>query len=82
MNFDPTSEFHKQEYESFRVENKSGKINEGATKPLRYRDMVLKGFGLDPISYTEKGVPQADANVIRALAGKDPINGKYGLAYE
>ena len=51
-------------------------------KPLKYRDMAIKGFGLEPISWTEKGVPQADANVIRALAGKDPSSGKFGLAYE
>ena len=54
----------------------------GDKKPLKYRDMFIKGFGLKPINYTEKGSPQADSNVIRALAGNDPENGKYGLAYE
>ncbi len=44
--------------------------------------MKIKGLGLQPISWTEKGMPQTDAIVIRALAGKDPQNGKFGLAYE
>ena len=34
--------------------------------------MKIMGLGLQPISWTEKGMPQADAIVIRALAGKDP----------
>ena len=80
MSFDP--EYVSQETESFRVENLSGFIKEGSTKPLKYRDMYIKGFGLNPISYTEKGMPQADSNVIRELAGKDPEKGQYGLAYE
>lgn len=44
--------------------------------------MAIKGHGLTPITYTEKGVPQADSNVIRILAGKDPQNGEFGQAYE
>ena len=44
--------------------------------------MTLRGFGLEPISWADKGLPQADANVIRELAGKDPINGEYGKAYD
>ena len=39
------------------------------------------GAGLEPISFTEKGMPQADANVIRRLAGKDPENGEFGEAF-
>lgn len=75
-------QYFKQQVELFRVENLSGFIKEGGTKPLKYRDMAICGLGLDPVSWTEKGMPQADANVIRALAGKDPLNGKYGAAYE
>ena len=75
-------QFFKQEVETFRVENNSGFMRPGDKKPLKFRDMQIRGFGLKPISYTEKGSPQADAIVIRALAGKDPENGKYGLAYE
>lgn len=48
----------------------------------KYRQMAITGLGLEPVSYTDSGMPQADANVIRALAGKDPQNGKFGLAYE
>ena len=44
--------------------------------------MKIKGLGLQPISWTEKGMPQTDAIVIRALAGKDPQKEKFGLAYE
>lgn len=74
-------DYHKAEVEVFRVENNSGFIKEGGKAPLRYRDMAIRGFGLEPISYTEKGMPQADANVIRKLAGKDPANGDFGEAY-
>ena len=75
-------QYHKNEVELFRVDNNSGYIREGKDKPLKYRDMAIRGFGLKPISWTEKGVPQADANVIRELAGKDPANEKYGKAYQ
>jgi hypothetical protein len=34
--------------------------------------MKIKGLGLEPISWTEKGLPQTDSIVIRALAGKNP----------
>ena len=44
--------------------------------------MQIKGLGLKPVSYTESGLPQADSHVIRALAGNDPENEKFGLAYE
>lgn len=44
--------------------------------------MEIKGFGLRPVSFTEKGLPQCDSNVIRALAGPDARNGKYGQAYQ
>ena len=64
--------YEKQESETFRVENNSGYIRPGSTKALKYRDMEIKGHGLTPITYTDKGVPQADSNVIRVLAGKDP----------
>lgn len=64
------------------MDNLSGFIKEGRTEPLKFRDMTLRGFGLDPISWTAGGLPQADAIVIRELAGKDPLNGKYGKAYE
>ena len=65
-------EYDKNEIEYFRVENKSGWAAPGDNKVRKYRDMAIRGMGLKPISYTEKGMPQADANVIRQLAGKDP----------
>ena len=75
-------EYFKNEVESFRVENVSGFIKEGGKAPLKFRDMEIRGFGLEPISWTEKGAPQADANVIRELAGQEPVNGKFGKAYD
>ena len=63
--------------------NTSGYIKEGNSKPLKYKDMEIKGLGLTPVSYTTKDkLPQCDQDVIRALAGADPENGEYGLAYE
>lgn len=44
--------------------------------------MPIRGFGLTPISFTEKGMPKCDAVVIKELAGKDPVKGKFGKAYE
>mmetsp|Transcript_27040 Transcript_27040/g.41182 ORF Transcript_27040/g.41182 Transcript_27040/m.41182 type:complete len:253 (-) Transcript_27040:1006-1764(-) len=76
------AEYQNQEVELFRVENTSGFIKEGGTRPLKYRQMPIRGFGLEPISYTKSGMPAADALVIKALAGDDPENGKYGKAYE
>jgi DNA polymerase I len=74
-------DYFKQEVEVFRVENHSGFIKPGNKAALRYRDMEIRGFGLEPITFTEKGMPQADANVIRKLAGKNPSEGEYGDAY-
>jgi len=44
--------------------------------------MAIKGFGFEPMAWTAGGSPKCDSIVIEALAGKDPINGKYGKAYE
>ena len=57
---------------TFRKEYKSSYIKEGNTKPLRHRDMTIVGMGLRPKSFTANGMAQADAIVIRKLAGKDP----------
>ena len=59
----------------FRVENESGYIKEGNTKPLRYRDMTIVGMGLTPLTFTAGGMAQVDAVVVRKLAGKDPSKG-------
>ena len=44
--------------------------------------MTISGMGLKPISFTASGMAQADAPVIRKLAGKDPSKGQYGQAYD
>lgn len=67
---------------AFRVENESGFIKEGNSKPLKFRDMIITGMGLAPLSFTAGGMAQVDAIVVRKLAGKDPSKGQYGLAYE
>ena len=64
------------------MENESGYVKEGGTKPLRFRDMTISGLGLTPVNFTAGGMAQGDAIVVRKLAGKDPSKGIYGLAYE
>ena len=54
----------------------------GDKKALKYRDMKLKGLGLQPVSWTEKGSPQTDGNVIKVLAGRNPEKGEFGQAYD
>lgn len=44
--------------------------------------MEVKGLGLPVVDKTDGGLPQADVHVIKKLAGPDPTNDKYGLAYE
>lgn len=39
-------------------------------------------MGMEPLSFTASGMPQADTPAIKKLAGKSPSQGKYGLAYE
>jgi len=34
--------------------------------------MIITGMGLEPISFTASGMPQADTPVIKKLAGKSP----------
>ena len=46
-----------REVEEFRVANESGYIKDGAKNALKYRQMKIKGFGLKPISWTDKGSP-------------------------
>ena len=57
------------------MENLSGYIKEGRTTPLKKREMIIRGMGLEPISFTASGIAQADAPVIRKLAGNDPSKG-------
>jgi DNA polymerase-1 len=67
---------------AFRVENLSNFVKDGSERALKFRDMIITGMGLEPISFTASGMPQADTPVIKKLAGKSPSQGKYGLAYE
>ena len=67
---------------AFRVENNTNFIREGSEKALKFRDMKIIGFGLEPLSFTASGMPQTDTPVIKKLAGKSPSQGKFGLAYE
>ncbi len=63
------------ESRTFRVENKSGYIKPGDSGSLKHRDMTISGLGLIPDSFTASGMAQADAPVIKKLAGKDPSKG-------
>lgn len=64
------------------MENNNGFVKEGSERALKYRDMVLTGMGLEALSFTASGMPQADTPVIKRLAGKSPSQGKYGLAFD
>ena len=44
--------------------------------------MVVRGLGLKPESFTVGGAAQADAIVIKKLAGDDPSNGRFGTAFD
>jgi hypothetical protein len=43
--------------------------------------MSVKGFGIPPIKHTPNGLPSADADVIKKVAG-DPSSGNFGTAYK
>lgn len=43
--------------------------------------MEVRGLGIPPVEYTDKGMPKADTPTIKVLAG-DPAKKKYGYAYE
>ena len=40
---------------TFRVENVTGFVKEGRIKPLKYRDMTIRGLGLEPTDFTAGG---------------------------
>ena len=46
----------------------------------KFRKMTVRGLGLKPLDLTTTGTPQADQNVIKKLAGKNPRAGEFGLA--
>ena len=69
----------------FKVENIEGIVEEGKKKPLKHRNMVVRGLGLKPVKHTKAGWPAVSSEVLREPAGKDPANPvspQYGTAYE
>lgn len=64
----------------FKVPNTEGIVTEGRTKPLRDREITIRGFGLEPEIRTLSGWPAVSAPVIKKLAGDPPS--KYGKAKE
>ena len=56
-------------------------IKEGKTEPLKFRHMMIKGFGIPPIDFTPSGMPSADTPAIKELTG-NPDKGQYGKAYD
>ena len=69
----------------FKVENIEGIIEEGKKKPLKHRNIKIRGLGLKPVKHTLAGWPAVSGDVLRELAGKDPTNPdkpQYGTAYE
>ncbi len=70
---------------AFKIPNTEGIIEPGRKKPLKNRDLVIKGLGLTPVRHTKAGWPAVSAEVLRELAGPDPqdvANPKYGTAYQ
>jgi len=39
------------------VENTTNYVREGNERVLKYRDMIISGMGISPISYTASGMP-------------------------
>ena len=69
----------------FKVPNIEGIIEEGKKKPLKNRDLVIRGLDLKPVKYTNKGWPAVSSEVLRALAGNNPNDSaepQYGTAYK
>jgi len=69
------------EEKAFKVPNTKGIILPGKKAPLKERDMIIKGFGIPPVEYTDSGLPSVDTPALKTLAG-DVKNKKYGAAYE
>ena len=68
----------------FKILNTEGIIEEGKKKPLKNRDLVIKGLGLQPIKHTATGWPAVSGEVLRELAGANPTDvaePRYGKAY-
>ncbi len=73
------------EERTFKIENLEGIVEEGKKKPLKYRNLVIRGLGLTPVKFTKAGWPAVSADVLRELAGPDPTdstNPRFGTAYD
>ncbi|CAD8076713.1 unnamed protein product [Paramecium primaurelia] len=68
------------EVKSFQIDNIHQIIKENQRTPLKYTEMHIKGLGIEPLSYTPSGMPQADYNALKQLAG-DVEKQQYGLIY-
>jgi hypothetical protein len=62
---DPNYEWENPAERSFIVENTNNFIKEGQKKPLKNKNMVVKGMGIKPISFTASGLPACDTPVIK-----------------
>jgi DNA polymerase-1 len=69
------------EVRAFNVPNTKGIILPGKKAALKNREMLIKGLGINPIEYTETGLPSADTNILKILAG-DVKKKNYGEAYK
>ena len=69
------------EFKRFQVENLGGFSEYGGEEQPRYRDMMIRGFGIPPISFTPNGMPSTDIGTLQKLAG-NPSKGEYGLAFD
>ncbi|KAM9986691.1 hypothetical protein ACTFIY_011098 [Dictyostelium cf. discoideum] len=66
----------------FECDNLDGTIEVGKTKPKKKKTFYLRGIGMESKSLTTNGWPSVDSSSLRELAGKNPIDGKYGSAYD
>lgn len=75
------------EVREFRVENlkvlasHQGELEEGKTKPLKYKTMKIRGLGIKPKYVSASGLPSVDIQALSDLAG-DPAKGRFGSAFE
>jgi len=69
------------EEREFRVENTREIIEGDRKQPLKFRNMKIKGLGLNPPVLSASGLPSVDVTSLNLLAG-DPPNGKFGKAYD
>jgi DNA polymerase-1 len=52
-------------------------IKEGQTTPRKIREMTIKGFGIEPIGFTDAGIPSCDQHNIKDLLKKEENGNTY-----